>query len=162
MVSSASDQRLPKSTSNTSIDKGKTKLDENRRSLPDALQAQLNMFSLESYAAEHFQRRKEGLVFRRKVPVEALATWQEGPLLGSLLALRRIDQISAIKAFQHIQSIMQSSVAAQDALSVLRQQWSLYILGQAQILLDLGVRKAELRDEIYLQLLKQLSRNPSL
>jgi hypothetical protein len=132
--------------------------------LPSPLQAELASFSWEGYAHSHFQARKQGFAFRRKVPIATLAAWQSAPLLSPLLPLPRSLRSEAVKAFQLIQDVMERSGAQQsnEALDVLKHNWGLATLDRARDLLDIGVRHWEVRDEIYLQLLKQLTRNPSL
>jgi hypothetical protein len=90
-------------------------------------------------------------------------------LSAPLLDLNKSLHPSAIKAFRAIQRIMGDRDRDMEELTadataeggvVLGVPWSPAILEEARKLLDMGITYGELRDEIYVGLIKQLSDNP--
>ncbi|KAJ1656630.1 hypothetical protein IWQ61_003836 [Dispira simplex] len=122
-----------------------------RYPIPVQWLADVNKYRLEGFAAEHFSTHKQGL-FRRRVPLQYMLRFSVTSLKKPLLKLPKAQHQNARRCFKVIQRIMGNrsrSVLANDNTDT---QW---LVGHG---LDISV----LRDEIYLQLCKQLTDNPRL
>ncbi|KAI8048413.1 Rho GTPase activation protein [Syncephalis plumigaleata] len=105
---------------------------------------------IDGFAKMHFATHKKGL-FRRKVPVEKMLQWSKESLKLPLLALDKNSHRDALKIFKIIQRIMGDRPRMRGSTAVEDIQW----------VLERGLQQAELRDEIYVQLCKQVTANPS-
>lgn len=116
-------------------------------SLPHDLKNNIKQFKIEGFAHQYFMEHRAG-IFRRKVPVEKLLVWTKDSIKAPLMALNKELQKEAPKCFKLIQRIMgdRSPLGTSDDI---------------QLLLEKGIMHGQLRDEIFVQLCKQLSQNPS-
>jgi hypothetical protein len=112
--------------------------------------ADINKFQLEGYAKKYFAAQKRG-IFRRRIPVTELLTFQKHPLPTSLLEFHKPELIkTAVSIFKMIlmyQGI--KDLEGQDPLTI------------AQTIICYGIREGQLRDEILCQLCKQTSFTPN-
>ncbi|KAF9351835.1 hypothetical protein BGX26_010220 [Mortierella sp. AD094] len=141
-----------------------------RPSLPAELQSSISQFRIAGFAQKYFSTHKKGL-FRRKVPMEKMLLHQKSPLSQPLMVLnKRGVQKDALRCFKIIQKLMGERKGngyvgpTGVELGETCVDLSLQTEDDIKLVLELikkGLDHGELRDEIYVQLCKQLTENPS-
>ncbi|GBC02411.1 hypothetical protein RclHR1_04600011 [Rhizophagus clarus] len=120
--------------------------------LPPELQQDISKFRIDGFARKYFTTHKKG-IFRRKVPLEKMLLFQKDLINQPLMTLNSYIQKDAIRCFKVIQRVMGDRSKGRSS--------SNSVLEDIQWLLDRGITYGELRDEIYVQICKQLNNNPN-
>ncbi|KAI7899381.1 uncharacterized protein BX663DRAFT_441361 [Cokeromyces recurvatus] len=120
-----------------------------RRSLPSSLQHEINQFAIDGFAKKYFATHKRGL-FRRAVPIKELLCWTKDSIKQPLL-LASSDK-DALKCFKILQVLMNDRPRPRH----------FNFIESLQSILSCGITKGHLRDEIYVQICRQLNKNPKI
>ncbi|KAJ3219354.1 hypothetical protein HDU67_001573 [Dinochytrium kinnereticum] len=119
--------------------------------LPDDLKRHINQFRIDGFAKKYFSEHRKG-IFRRKVPVEKMLVFQKETLKTPLMVLSKNLRPDALKCFRVVQKVMSDLSPGPPYRSTLKD---------IQFLLEKGIMQGGLRDEIYVQICKQVNKNPS-
>ncbi|KAJ3311403.1 hypothetical protein HDU76_003128, partial [Blyttiomyces sp. JEL0837] len=119
--------------------------------LPTELQMHINQFRIDGFAQKYFSEHRRG-IFRRKVPIEQMLLFQKESLKSPLMTLPKPLHKDALRCFKTIQKIMNDTSKGPPYPS---------LTADIQSLMQKGILQGGLRDEIYVQLCKQVNRNPS-
>ncbi|KAG0362175.1 hypothetical protein BGZ54_008754 [Gamsiella multidivaricata] len=138
--------------------------------LPAELQSSISQFRIAGFAEKYFSTHKKGL-FRRRVPMEKMLLHQKSPLSQPLMVFdKRGVQKDALRCFKIVQKLMGerkgNGYAGPTGIELGETCVDLSIQSEddTKLVLELikkGLDHGELRDEIYVQLCKQLTENPS-
>lgn len=137
----------PFSTINLAATKAMSLPAQNPVALPLDLQNEIMQFKLEGYAKKYFGTQRKGL-FRRKVPIEKMLLYQKDQINSPLLTLAPQLHKDAVKCFKLLQKILTAKGDIVECHALVAE------------LLEKGIKTGSLRDEIYVQNIKQLSKNP--
>ncbi|KAG2183668.1 hypothetical protein INT43_006676 [Umbelopsis isabellina] len=118
--------------------------------LPVNLQREITQFAIDGFAQKYFSTHKKGL-FRRKVPREKMLQWTKDSIKQPLMILNKDLHKDALKSFKLIQMIMGDRSRPRNSSANEDLQW----------LCNCGITKGQMRDEIYVQVCKQLNNNPN-
>ncbi|KAI9342869.1 hypothetical protein BDR26DRAFT_858901 [Obelidium mucronatum] len=120
--------------------------------MPDDLATHMSKFNISGFAKDHFMERTRGIIFKEKVPLEEVLKFQREPLRTPLMEnLPKNLHKEALKSFRLVQRIMSDTSPGPPYLGSVRE---------VQSLLNIGVTSKFMRDEIYVQVCKQVRCNP--
>jgi hypothetical protein len=122
---------------------------ESKRSLPFSLQTEINQFAIDGFAKKYFATHKRGL-FRRAVPMNELLCWTKDSIKQPLLLSNKNLTKDALKCFKILQMLMHDRPRSR----------TFHTMEAFQSLLCCGISKGQMRDEIYVQICRQLNKNP--
>ncbi|CAD6566602.1 MAG: hypothetical protein CYPHOPRED_000944 [Cyphobasidiales sp. Tagirdzhanova-0007] len=149
----------PKSSPNAARQGAKERID-----LPPDLLDNIKRFSLDQYAQQHFAQKKYS-IFRRHAAYSM--KWQTDDLTAPILTLPKLLHGDAQQCFTHLRYIMGDRLRPEttsqkpfDPASS-PSAWDHSTTEEARNLLGLGLARPELQDEIFVQLICQVSENPS-
>ncbi|KAI9142002.1 hypothetical protein BKA69DRAFT_1070956 [Paraphysoderma sedebokerense] len=120
------------------------------KSLPSELKMNISQFKIDGFAKKYFSTHKRG-IFRKKVPVEQMLRFSKDTIRQPLMLLNKANHKDALKCYKLIQKVMGDRSAPKTYKPSADIQW----------ILDRGLCHGELRDEIYVQVCKQLTENPN-
>ncbi|CDS12396.1 hypothetical protein LRAMOSA04590 [Lichtheimia ramosa] len=120
--------------------------------LPTNLQQEITQFAIDGFAKKYFATHKRGLIFRRQVPMNEMLQWTRDGIKQPLMMLNRDLHKDALKCFKTIQTIMGDRPRHRQSSEI----------DEYQYILSCGISKGQMRDEIYVQLCKQLHKNPTI
>ena len=154
--------------------------------LPVDVCSELHNFEEDDFASKYFATKRSGML-RQKVPLERIMEYQRTSITSPILVLSKgltKDALASFKIIQHVMGDrdravdharpMSSSSSGKDLSSLSRNGNGIgarngdgmtmndksVILEEIKWMVQLGVSAGEMRDEIYCQLVKQLSKNP--
>lgn len=149
-------------------------------SSPTSAAYDLNTFSTDNFADRYFATKRSGML-RQRLSLERIMEWQRSPITAPLLVLSKgcvNDALSTFKVIQHVMGERDRPVdaarpnasnhgAMSSVLSLrsTKDDWAgkddkTIILEEIRWMVQLGVGRSEMRDELFCQLIKQLTRNP--
>ncbi|ORX62916.1 hypothetical protein DM01DRAFT_1331024 [Hesseltinella vesiculosa] len=120
-------------------------------SLPIGLKQDIKKFAIDGFAQKYFSTHKKGL-FRRKVPMTEMLQWTKDSIRKPLIMMNNDLYKDVSKCFKLIQMIMGDRPLPRNTTEI----------DSYQTILNFGITKGQMRDEIYVQVCKQLHFNPSV
>ncbi|ORZ15334.1 hypothetical protein BCR42DRAFT_416883 [Absidia repens] len=119
-------------------------------SLPDELRQDIKQFAIDGFAKKYFSTHKKGL-FRRRVPMTEMLQWTKDSIKKPLIMMNNELYKDVLKCFKMIQMIMGDRSRPRNTNDI----------EDYQQILNFGILKGQMRDEIYVQVCKQLHNNPN-
>ncbi|KAI8351794.1 hypothetical protein EDC96DRAFT_466952 [Choanephora cucurbitarum] len=117
--------------------------------LPAGLQQEITRFAIDGFAKKYFATHKRGL-FRRRVPMNQMLKWTKESIKQPLIMMNKDFNKDALKCFKLLQTIMGDRPRPRNTSEI----------EDIQFILTCGITKGQMRDEIYVQICKQLQDNP--
>ncbi|KAJ3010830.1 UNVERIFIED_CONTAM: hypothetical protein HDU68_001953 [Siphonaria sp. JEL0065] len=109
-------------------------------------------FKMEKFALDHVSEQSRGLIFKHKIPLEEVLKFQRDPLRTPLMEnLPKDLHREALRSFRLVQRIMSDTSPGPPYVGSVKE---------VQALLNIGVTSKFMRDEIYVQVCKQVRCNP--
>ncbi|KAI8081778.1 uncharacterized protein BX664DRAFT_380722 [Halteromyces radiatus] len=127
-----------------------TEQQQQQPSLPDGLSHDIKQFAIDGFAKKYFSTHKKGL-FRRRVPMNEMLQWTKDSIKKPLIMMNNDLYKDVLKCFKMIQMIMGDRSRPRNTNDI----------DDYQNILNFGIIKGQMRDEIYVQVCKQLHNNPN-
>ncbi|KAI9493892.1 hypothetical protein BDB00DRAFT_821151 [Zychaea mexicana] len=124
---------------------------DEKPALPTNLKQEINQFAIDGFAKKYFATHKRGLIFRRRVPMNEMLQWTKDSIKQPLIMLNKDLYKDALKCFKLVQAIMGDRPRSRQSNEI----------EEYHMLLGCGISKGQMRDEIYVQVCKQLHNNPT-
>ena len=112
-------------------------------SLPQSIKDDISQFHMDGFADKYFTVHKKGLIFKKRIPNQELLWYTKQHLKQPLMQLNKQLYKDALRNFKSIQKIMDDGD-----------------LSLVASVCELGIQTGGIRDEIYVQIVKQLNGNP--
>eukprot|EP00835_Amoeboradix_gromovi_P001325 NODE_58_length_25774_cov_0.240545.p3 type:complete len:565 gc:universal NODE_58_length_25774_cov_0.240545:7443-5749(-) len=113
-------------------------------SLPQSVKDDISQFHMDGFADKYFTVHKKGIIFKKRIPNQELLWYTKQHLRQPLMQLNKTLYKDALRNFKFISKIMD-----ENDLSFIPN------------VCELGIQTGGIRDEIYVQLVKQCNGNPS-
>lgn len=140
--------------------------------LPAAISSEIQNFQSGSLASKYFATKRSGML-RSRMPLERIMEWQKQPLTSPLLVLSKSlgkEAITTFKVIQHVMGEREKPVEQAKPMAAtgkgtipgaeIVMKEKMVVLEEIRWVTQLGCSAPEIRDEIYSQLVKQLTKNP--
>ena len=131
--------------------------------LPLSISSDINSLQTKESASKYFATKRSGML-RSRMPFDRIMVWQKQPLSSSLLVLSKVlakDAVTAFKVIQHVMGEREKRVEqARPVGPTPPREEDKTVLEEIRWMLQLGCGEGDMRDEIYSQLVKQLTKNP--
>ena len=127
-------------------------LEQEKKALPGQLMKDIGQFKIEGFAKKYFNTHKQGLLFKKKVPVEQMLIFTKDALSLPLMQVGKHLHKEAIARFRTLQKVMGDRQGSGPGGVGTNED--------VQEILNAGINHGELRDELYCQVCKQLTQNP--
>jgi len=121
----------------------------NRRKIPATLASEIASFHFEDFTKKNFKTHKKGIL-RRKVPLADQMCWAKDPIPGPLMNMSKQNAKEAVNCFKLLQRAMKDKGTLKGTIPQ-----------GFQPLVEIAINHPEMRDELYVQLCKQLTKNPT-
>jgi hypothetical protein len=132
--------------------------------LPTDIASQIQNFKRDPITRKQFTVKRAGIT-RQPVPLERILSWQEKPITSPILVMPKDLSKEALLMFKVIQHTMGQREGLKPVngipLSQLCDTGTSIIHQEIRWLLEIAMERRKLRDEVYCQLIKQLTKNPS-
>ena len=113
-------------------------------SLPQSVKDDISQFHMDGFADKYFTVHKKGIIFKKRIPNQELLWYTKQHLRQPLMNLNKQLYKDALRNFKMVQKIMDDN-----DLSLVAN------------VCELGIQTGGIRDEIYVQIVKQLNGNPT-
>lgn len=163
MILHSQDSQLSCKDSGSFISQADSSIGSDTSIVPNDLRTEIFRFSIDGFAKKYFADHKKGAFIRQRIPTKELIRWTKDKLERPLMTLSNVHHKDALKCFKKIQRIMGDRFYNFRKFSLFKEKGSHDLeTKEMSDILDMMLEHGELRDEVYVQICKQLSFNPSI
>eukprot|EP00834_Sanchytrium_tribonematis_P005172 NODE_296_length_10502_cov_0.638374.p2 type:complete len:560 gc:universal NODE_296_length_10502_cov_0.638374:1694-15(-) len=154
-------QMNPMNAPVNNMDNGKMSSNElsSLPSLPQSIKDDISHFHLDGFANQYFTVHKKGIIFKKRIPNQELL-WYHPYLKQPLMNIHKSLWKLSLTSFKLINKVIATDDKKDDKSKAV-ETWSTGACPMTELaaLCDMGIHHGALRDEIYVQLVKQCNGN---